>query len=618
MDTQPNRKSWQALFAGSLTVLSYTACVFGFLAVRGEYQWTDWSEALYQSLRIFGFEYDGPKPPEQVPALLHVGRLGALMSVMFVGWMAAAAFLRERLTPLRLWYRSPEVLFCGLTDEALRLAVAQEAAFPGTRKALVVDKVSAVLARRFSSEVSRLVLAGNPASPKKLKEAAIGSDTQVVYAAGDTDAETFRIVNAVFEQLRDRPATAPVLRIAALLKDRALQHTAQSTYGPGVQQVDLAWLDPVGIAARRFLERMPPDAIAPAAARIHVLLWGSTPLIEALLLQLARNVYPRAGLTRVTVIAAAGFRQKILDRYPALAPAFHDVHLFPGLHPFVEVEWLDRQPATLSVTDLAALENAATMTCAYVDGGTDDATLVMSRRLLQIRTRNALGFAVGAYFDAGRADAGLTVISADRDVYRYQTGERYLGQRLDVLAMLHNFAYQPSNSIPEFNAPALEHDAAWHRAWVQWRQTPEWKRQSSRYVADHIAIKLRSIGLTRYLELPQLGIDDARELRQRVQAALPELGALEHRRYCAERMLDGWLPVPESLWTPPAPEGLDSHRESLKALRLNATLAVEVDNLETQKDERLAAAIAWMLWRAAQPPAGEQLFSQLEVERSSS
>lgn len=617
-DDKVERKAWQRWLVVTLLVASYTACVAGFLAWQGQYGWEYWSEALYQSARIVAGEYDGPRPPEPVPLLLHIGRLGMMIGLFLLAWLTAGLLLRERLTPLRLWLRSPEVIYFGITPEVLRIAHARRSAFPGVRQALVTDKASSALAQRFGSEVSRLVLIGDPAGRDTLKRASIRTGTAVLYAAGESDAETLGIVKSVLRQRRESPGVATRLKLAVLLKDRALQQTVDSLPVTAGKEVEVAWLDPVAIAARLLLDRIPPDNLAPPSARIHVLLWGSSPLIEALLLQVARNVYPRPQLTRVTVIADSGFRQKMLERHAALAPDFRDAHLFSGLHPFIEIEWLDRQPATLSVDDLAAMEQVAPLTCAYVDGGADDATLVMSRRLLQLKTWHGARFRVGACLQEARHREGLDVVASDRDVFRYQPGEQYLGQRLDVLAMLNNFAYQPGSSIPDFTAPALEHDAAWHHAWTQWRQMPEWKRQSSRYVADHIPVKLRSIDLGQFLDRP-VGMDDARELRQRLQAALPQLGALEHRRYCAERMLDGWLPVSGSLWTPPAPQGgLEAHRERLKGLRLNATLAIKVEEAEKRKDERLAAAIAWMLWMAAHPPGGERLFAQLEEGQSSS
>lgn len=619
-DRKPERKAWQRWLLGLLFLGSYAACVAGFLAWKGQYGWEYWSEALYQSARIFGFEYDGPRPPESVPFLLHAGRLGAMVSIFLLGWLTADALLRERLTPLRLLFRSPEVLFCGITAASMRVALARKTAFPGVRQALLAENVSADLVQRFSTEVSRLVLLGNPASRSSLKRASIRTGTRTLYASGATDTETMAIVTAVLEHLQENPASASHLKLAVLLRDRALQQTVDAALlHPALKDVELAWLDPVAIAARICLDRVPPDALTPPPGRIHVLLWGSTPLIEALLLQLARNVYPRPGLTLVTVIAPAIFRQQLLDRYPALAPDFRDAQLFASLHPFIEINWLDREAATFSVEDLAAIERQAPLSCAYVDGGADAVTWVTSRRLLQLRTRTASGFAVAAFLDEARERDGLVVIAADRDVYRYQPGEQYLGQRLDVLAMLHNFAYQPGNVIPDFEAPTLEQAAAWHDAWAQWMQAPEWKRQSSRYVADHIAIKLRSLGLARYLDPSHNGIDAARGLRERLIASLPELGALEHLRFCAERMLEGWLPVSEVIWTPGEPEeGLDGYREKLKALRLNPTLAIKVDKPEMQKDERLVAALPWMLWILAHPPASGLFSVRREADQSSS
>lgn len=600
---KPERKTWQLLLLGGLALASYWLCVAGFLELYGP-GWRNWTNALYHALRIWGFEYDGPRAPEEVPATLHIGRLGALLTVMIGTWLAAVALFRERLTPIRLLVRAPDVLFFGLTPHGLRIALAQKEALPGQRMALVARQLDDALVQRFRLEVSRLVLVGEPAAKHSVRVARIRRKTKLVYVAGETDAETLRIASTVLRQAGQQQARETPLRIVLLLKDAGVLQTFEEVLqNVDTALVELGWLDTTTLTARVLLQKLPPDSVrAPSRQRIHVLLFGSTPLIEALVVQLARNVYPREGLTRITVIASDidRFRTGLFNRHPVLAPDFADRNLFEGLYPLVELDWLERLPASLSAEDIRRLEDAAPVTCAYVDGGQDSDTLATSQRLQQLRTRSLLEFPIAAWFNQEREVRNLEV-AYSKDVFRYHRGERYLGERLDALAVLCNYAYMGDNKVPPLDASASEHDLAWAAASTKWAGLQEWARQSSRQVADHIPVKLRYLGL-KLDTTSALTLSEAQELADELAARLPQLGDLEHRRFCAERMLDGWLPAPGSLWNPPGASKfeLDATRKRLKGLRLNATLAVKVEKVEKEKDDRLAARIAWMLWLASQ------------------
>lgn len=77
----------------------------------------------------------------------------------------------------------------------------------------------------------------------------------------------------------------------------------------------------------------------------------------------------------------------------------------------------------------------------------------------------------------------------------------------------------------------------------KWAFSQEWERESNAQAADHIRIKLALIGLT-------ASSPDSPTLKALLETegaqALNLLARVEHRRWCAERLLGGWLPLSHS------------------------------------------------------------------------
>jgi hypothetical protein len=118
-----------------------------------------------------------------------------------------------------------------------------------------------------------------------------------------------------------------------------------------------------------------------------------------------------------------------------------------------------------------------------------------------------------------------------------------------------------------------------HKRIDLWLGLIEEFRWSSRFSADHVAVKLRAIGFDLCegdnKDTERDGLD--RELAAAIEANLEMLMKLEHRRFVIERLLDGWL------YSDP----------TAKPKRLNSTL-VPYDDLpskEKRKDESIVNSI---------------------------
>ncbi len=120
----------------------------------------------------------------------------------------------------------------------------------------------------------------------------------------------------------------------------------------------------------------------------------------------------------------------------------------------------------------------------------------------------------------------------------------------------------------------------------KWLDDYEWGRDSNRQASDHMPIKLAMAGCQ---------MDSASDLGQfsewiKDDANMLMLAELEHRRWCAERLLGGWLP--------PSPLNKETSAQ-LKQIRRNGCLVPfdELPEKEKSKDHQMIRAIPRLLGR---------------------
>lgn len=115
----------------------------------------------------------------------------------------------------------------------------------------------------------------------------------------------------------------------------------------------------------------------------------------------------------------------------------------------------------------------------------------------------------------------------------------------------------------DFPFPASEREEiaqAVHGAYLEWRKkdgsfdpkdrsTSAWEdlaedlRESNRQQADHIAVKLRRVGL--WFRKMHTGLPVYPDVESYFQSKVEPLAQMEHDRWVAEKRRDGWIPVPD-------------------------------------------------------------------------
>ena len=344
--------------------------------------------------------------------------------------------------------------------------------------------------------------------------------------------------------------------------------------------------DTAGTTARELLQRRPPGRVDenPDAGRVHVALFGWNRLSRAVVFELCQRMHYLDDHDRaITVVCSdpAGARDELHREYPALSPdhwtdesarAFVD-DLFPDIA-FVELPTNEDVMLTdrFGLYDRLRPDDVLTVIVADEDGfrsGLSVSTLLP--RLESIERDWGVDATVHYFADAAEddADGDDFRVHLDSDVVDIHSFGEFVeactprtvrGERRDRLAkemslFFHlRYDYHPTAAdasavdrrlaelVPFDPPPERGYEygrlsTIWSRlsdaqretlAGVVWRDLSGTMRDANRHAADHVPTKHR---------LASLLDADAETTARR-------LSATEHRRWCAEKFLDGWEPLP--------------------------------------------------------------------------
>ncbi len=355
------------------------------------------------------------------------------------------------------------------------------------------------------------------------------------------------------------------------------------------------WLDTNANAARTVLRRYPPEmrALNP----IHIGIVGFGELGQALLFHAAQTlVLPDESPIRATVFVQDRRQvEYFIRKHPALNPANRDHPAFGQQVPLLEIHSDEYAEPAPTLPALESAHRAVPFSAIYICVEHDHEALTACERLLQSLPAIGLHCPIvcclpGDWFES--ADQALEHFKHLPPEYRdpvkffhlaadqFHPWEQYPGEALDIAGILINKAYTYFTqhgakpiAVMDSDFAALSEDDM--KAWYQ-REEPF--RISSRASGDHIWQKLRWLGYVLDENSPGplppatlQNLEECFKLLAEDLAALDQLCRLEHRRFVAERLMNGWL----------------RHDETLKPLRLNAT-SVPYDALpenEKHKDE---------------------------------
>lgn len=635
----PRRWLWRLVVPGLLagvTIVAGTIGTYQYLATTDEFAGLSTTERILEavnlSLTYFGLG-TGPFPDAIVPPLALLARYTGAIFVFYAAILGVSLLLASRLRPIELELRyrftrrlgtpteaAGHTVVCGLNETGRTIA---------TERAATGDRVVAIAPEATVGTVRELRAAGvivfraSPTEQMVLRRRArIGRATEV-YVTGEDDATNMAIVQAMRQALGGQTREPPIRCYVYLTEHEHRQHLHAAV--GDTPTVEVYSYDRPTATAREFLQRVPVGRFAgPAATTVGVVLVGWTPRSAALLRELCFQMHYLESDTRHVVVVTAdpeAAKAAFYESQPAVDPewwtdpetAGYVEELFPTIE-FV------RPPASLPrlfdrtgpVAEALAGTDCLTVIIDELDGvqaGSVAATVYA--RLVAWVTETAIDSDV--YYFTPTPETSLTVdvdpaVPIDSFTHFFNgkrtqaikgTDRDRLAKRLAIVYYL-LYEYDPAASeqspagavLAAAGLPAVDDVDAIHAQWTalpdavreralqrHWRGLAEPYRDSNRRAADHVAVKRR-------LE-DRLGADAA--------TIVEVLGAVEHRRWAAERFLEGWEPLPREdwdRWQDPA------DRTRLKAQRYHRDLYPLGEIPGDQKDEtQVAFARSVSAWR---------------------
>ena len=507
----------------------------------------DFWSAVYYSLQLpimHGAHLEGTIPPS-----LTAGRFFGFAFFVTLGLSGILMLVPHRVRHFRLnlpWRRD-HVVICGLGDLGLRLAL--DARRRGKFVVAIENEgVSAAIEQARASGV--LVIEGDARDLLTLRRARV-DQAEFVIAACQADESNIAIAAYVGQALPPMPLRNEPLVCRLLIKDPELREllTDESLFpveggergGDRRSNYHLNFgdLNLYDTAARQCLRKYPLD-FQPLRTNdetvVHLVVAGFGAMGESLALHAARighfanEIAPQNRRLRITVVHEA---EDVVSRFREHSK-IDDV---------CEVHFRKAERGTTDlVKDLDQVgRNAAdpkTMVtyavCLEKERSADDPEnlrigIELSRlpqdRPVQILIYQSTRRGLAALFPDHTRGAGLSprlnAFGMVEDVFNW-----------DVL--LHESEDRLARALHEDYQEQRRKKGETDSTNSDWARLPEYLKESNRQAADHIDIKLCTLGY--HHERIQPG----KERKRFVEEEILLLAQMEHLRWCAEKRLDGW------------------------------------------------------------------------------
>jgi hypothetical protein len=484
-----------------------------------------WQDAMYSVL--LAFSVDGTFLGRQNVVTL-LGAFAAALTLYLVLFGSLWVLFRRRLIAWRAARSRRHVVVIGDDEAAAALAVTLSA------------DTNVVLVGTDEQQGVRLMGIGRPASTSELIAAAnIHHARSVVVMLGDEKVNT-AIATAIASG-RDGAEPAIWCRTGdRLIADRV------SAVETGTARIHV--FGEAQMMARGMFAKHPAHAVAErmAAGRVHFVILGFGRLGQAMAEEaIFSGIADGLGRPMITVI----------DRHATLAETIYRESR-PALDTaadfaFIEAELITAENAPVLpqpvLAALAARDEIARITGILICLGSDADNVRFALALPDLRRRE------GRYF----APAFMRLRDPDAESVVFATAQPHVLDPNEGINPLERptrlIASDVLDSAHRDEAARLLHEAYSSSAATSagaatdWNHLPETFRRANRRSADHIAAKLFSLGLSSEHDA-HAPILVERHAHQRFIAPLmsdddqrlPMLAALEHRRWMADRVIDGW------------------------------------------------------------------------------
>jgi hypothetical protein len=516
------RHQWTVLIA--VGGLAFICGIAGFARAHPDRGFFDWT---YLAMQLFTLESGANV--ENPPLVLGLARFLAPVSLGYAAILAFLALVKDQLGMMFLPYIKGHAVFCGLDEAGLKLM--RDFVRHHIRVVVIeADEEHPLLGE--CREMGGIVVGGDFRSRRVLRRARI--ETAAFFlAVSDTDGANLEAVFEAFHLITGRGKAGPTVKCFVRIDDVRLRALfwRHPVFTLDTDRFEIEMFGFFDLAARDVLTTFPlnerPDGVVLNNAHLAVAGFGG--MGEALVMQAVRTChYAGNEKLMVTVLDpdADRFRELFRQRYPALESVVNLRFLPLALEDpaFSSGSWLDGKKDGNEMLTLAVCEGdeitglSRSLDFLTQTGGRP------ARVLLRVAENEGI-----AALLANQADAGLTAairpFAMSRDLCSW---DNIVKRRLDRLARALHEQYRQSRLRAGESVQG-------NSALLPWSKLPENLKSSNRHQADHVVLKLRTLGC---MLMRGGGEDDA--LPSFSEEQVERLARMEHRRWLADRFLSGW------------------------------------------------------------------------------
>lgn len=529
-------QEYQWTVLGLLGVVTLGLGIWGFyllsLATNEPRPWTDY---IYLALQLFTLESGSALGPKAWP--LEVARLLAPILVAYATVKAALALFQEQWRRCRLPFWRQHVVVCGLGEKGRRLA---EQFLARGERVVVVERDENDGHIAAMQEQGAMVLLGDAANPTLLAKARVASAKHLIAVTGD-DGVNVEIAVQGQKLLSSSRSTvgsgSPDERwcFVHLQESKLRELLSRTELFTGCQGACRArFFDIYENAARLVFREYPPDSFArqQGSDGVHLVIIGFGRMGENIALQAARQGHYADGKpVRLTVVDAAAEKKikLFLARYPQFSNicdlSWHTLRLEDP--EFFELNFLD--PPTVRRSPTMAFICLKDEKLGFLGALHLFQSLQAPPFPILVRVRSLTGL-------ASLARAGLEQFPPGGGIYPFGSIREtcdldlILNETLDTLARANHAYYvrlDQSRGKTVKDNPSM----------VPWEELPEDLKNSNRQQAEHLWVKIRTLGCRLRDKRPD---DVAPPPFAFTDEEIELLARMEHNRWNAERWLAGW------------------------------------------------------------------------------
>lgn len=478
---------------------------------------------VYSALQLFGL--NGSFNDQPLPLGVEIARFAAPLLTVYTVILAFAGSFAQTARQLRarfVWRN--HVIVCGLDERSLSVT---QSLIDAGKRVVIIDPAANAETLPLLANHPRVVLVPLSATrPEAYRKAALDKAGHViVVSANDSrNVEIWELARQV-KGARDLTVTVHI-QDPNLAKRLELNTDAQAATSPMPR---LRLLNSHQLAVRQLFQRYPLSALSDAHG------WPAPHLVVIGFGQMGRHVLLES-IRLYRSENSAPLRVSIVDRQATQAWAELKAYT-PGLEALCEVHLFNApviaEPQVLADVLAAAGPVAAWYVCLDDDSNSVRESLYLRQRCLQsthanapifVRLRDSRGFEqlIAPAKGALKPIEGILAFGAWSDS---MTCEVILKESLDQLA----------RSVHQYYLHQLGAVVVPGAAQQPWADLGEDYRRASRQLADHLAVKLASVGISAVPAKP-----DEVAAFEFSPLEIDRLGECEHIRWCADRLLEGW------------------------------------------------------------------------------